>query len=75
MSESNFSNISAEYPQLASIGKLAERNVYLDPSTSLSKLRLLVEKLTGFIIEFEQIHELKELSQNERLRKLCLLRS
>lgn len=70
MSESNFSNISAEYPQLASIGKLAERNVYLDPSTSLSKLRLLVEKLTGFIIEFEQIHELKELSQNERLRKL-----
>ncbi|NQX97852.1 MAG: hypothetical protein HRT73_08235 [Flavobacteriales bacterium] len=49
---SNFTYISYEYPQLANIGQLAERNVFVDPSTSLSKLRLLVEKLTVFIIEF-----------------------
>jgi type I restriction enzyme, R subunit len=68
MSESNFIHISTENPQLASIGKLAERNVYLVPSTSLSKLRLLLENLTVFFIDFEQVNELHGLTQNERLR-------
>ena len=70
MIHSNFQHISDEYPQLAKFGELAEHNTFIDPSTSLSKLRLLVEKLTGFIIEFEQLNELKDLTQNDRLRKL-----
>ena len=70
MIHSNFQHISDEYPQLAKFGELAEHNTFIDPSTSLSKLRLLVEKLTGFIIEFEQLDELKDLTQNDRLRKL-----
>ncbi|MFT7156082.1 MAG: hypothetical protein ACI8Q1_001086 [Parvicella sp.] len=70
MSQTNFSNIAEEYPQLASIGQLAERNANSDPSTSLSKLRLLVEKLTGVIIDFEQVSELAEMTQNDRLRQL-----
>ena len=70
MYKSNFQHISDEYPQLAKIGELAEHNTFIDPSTSLSKLRLLVEKLTGFIIEFEQLDELKDFTQNDRLRKL-----
>jgi len=70
MSQSNFNHIAEEYPQLANIGQLAERNAITDPSTSLSKLRLLVEKLTGFIIEFEQEDDLAALTQNERLKQL-----
>jgi type I restriction enzyme, R subunit len=70
MYKSNFQHISDEYPKLAKFGELAEHNTFIDPSTSLSKLRLLVEKLTGFIIEFEQLDELKDLTQNDRLRKL-----
>ena len=74
MSQSNFNHIAQEYQQLANIGQLAERNVFIDPSTSLSKLRLLVEKLTGFIIEFEQVEDLIRLSQNERLKQLDYMR-
>ncbi len=70
MSQSNFSHIAKEYPQLTNIGQLAERNTFIDPSTSISKLRLLVEKLTIFIVEFEQVAELADLTQNERLKQL-----
>ena len=70
MSQSNFNYIVEEYPQLANIGQLAERNIFTDPSTSLSKLRLLVEKLTKFIIEFEQLDDLADITQNERLKQL-----
>lgn len=74
MKKSNFSVLNKEYPKLASIGQLAERNVFIDPSTSLSKLRLLVEKLTTYIIEFEHLHEIVHYSQNDRLNKLEFLR-
>ncbi|MFK7798592.1 MAG: type I restriction-modification system endonuclease, partial [Aureispira sp.] len=40
---------------LANIGQLAERNVFIDPSTSLSKLRLLTEKMVNLIIDYEGI--------------------
>lgn len=70
MSISNFNHIKPEYPTLASIGQLAERNVFIDPSTSMSKLRLLVEKLTEFILEFERLQYLNPLGQMERLREL-----
>lgn len=70
MSQSNFNHITEEYPQLAKFGQLAERNIFTDPSTSLSKLRLLIEKLTGFIIEFEQLNDLASMTQNDRLKQL-----
>lgn len=70
MSQSNFKHIALEYPQLASIGQLAERNVFIDPSTSLSKLRLLVEKLTLLIVDYEQVRELASMTQNDRLKQL-----
>lgn len=70
MSISNFNHIIEEYPKLSSFGQLAERNVFSDPSTSLSKLRLLVEKLTGFIIDFERINDLDHMSQHDKLKQL-----
>lgn len=70
MNKSNFIHISTEYPQLAGIGKLAERNIFIDPSTSLSKLRLLLEKLTELIIDYEQEVDLSAMTQNDRLKQL-----
>lgn len=41
MTTSNFRFLNDEYPNLARLGALAERNVFDDPSTSLTKLRIL----------------------------------
>lgn len=70
MKKSNFSYIEVEYPQLAHIGELAERNLYTDPSTSLSKLRLLLELMSKLIGKFECIDDIDRLDQNVRLQKL-----
>ncbi len=70
MSKSNFTYIADEYPQLANIGQLAERNIFIDPSTSLSKLRILTEKISKLIVEYEGITERDRTDQNERIQLL-----
>ena len=70
MTQSNFTYLSEEYPQLAKIGQLAERNTFIDPSTSLSKLRLLTEKLSKFILEYERIGEPEYTDQMKRIQIL-----
>lgn len=72
MKQSNFVHIETEYPQLAHIGELAERNLHTDPSTSLSKMRLLLELMSKLIGKFECIDDLDGLDQNSRLQKLGL---
>lgn len=67
---SNFTSIEKEYPQLAHIGKLAERNTYIDPSTTLSKLRLLLELLSKLITQYEYIDDSDRQDQLSRLQKL-----
>lgn len=67
---SNFDFLDSAYPKLASIGILAERNTYRDPSTSLVKLRLLSERITEFILNFEQIKEFDNEDQYHRIRIL-----
>ena len=73
MNQSNFSLLKAEYPRLARIGQLAERNVFMDPSTSLAKLRLLTEQITLLIIDYERESTLKERPQIDRLKQLDYL--
>ncbi|MDG0973339.1 MAG: type I restriction-modification system endonuclease [Crocinitomicaceae bacterium] len=70
MRNSNFSYIEAEYPQLAHIGQLAERNVFIDPSTTLSKLRLLLELMSKLIAQYECIDDADRMDQMTRLQKL-----
>jgi type I restriction enzyme R subunit len=67
---SNFSRIETEYPQLAHIGQLAERNVFIDPSTTLSKLRLLLELMSKLIAKYECIDDAERMDQLKRLQKL-----
>lgn len=70
MTQSNFSYLAEEYPQLAKIGQLAERNTFIDPSTSLSKLRLLSEKITKLILQYERIEEPDYTDQVKRIQLL-----
>ncbi len=70
MKKSNFSHLEKEYPQLAHIGQLAERNVFIDPSTTLSKLRLLLELMSKLISKYECIDDAERMDQMTRLQKL-----
>lgn len=70
MIPSNFTYLSEEYPQLAKIGQLAERNVFIDPSTSMSKLRLFTEKLSKLIFKYEGIEGGEHTSQLNRIQLL-----
>ncbi len=70
MDKSNFTYIAKDYPHLAQIGQLAERNIFIDPNTSLFKLRLFSEKISQFIFEYERLEEPAYIDQNKRIQLL-----
>ncbi|WP_120193992.1 type I restriction-modification system endonuclease [Sinobaca qinghaiensis] len=49
---------------------MAEKNIYIDPSTTLIKLRLFAETTTKYVMAFEEINESQDISQLDRLRLL-----
>lgn len=55
MTKSNFSFLKAEFPILANLGYQAEKYIHDDPSASLSKMRLLLEKMTELLFEIHQL--------------------
>ncbi|MBN6185759.1 type I restriction-modification system endonuclease [Aneurinibacillus sp. BA2021] len=65
---SNFSFLASEWPILANLGELAERNLYQDSNTTLIKLRMFGETMAKFILAFEKISEVGNTTQNDRLR-------
>lgn len=69
MTKSNFKFLATEYPSIAKLGYLAEQSLYADPSNTLSKLRIISEKVTQFIIQYEGITDYST-NQNERLKTL-----
>ena len=56
---SNFHFLSHEYPELARLTELAENILYLDPSTILTKLRIVTEKVTLIIGKHERFNDLQ----------------
>ncbi len=68
--KSNFIFLEKSYPALLQLVLLAERNCYADPSTTLSKLRILSEKLAKILIDFEQLEEPYDNKQISRLNVL-----
>ena len=69
--KTNFSFLKDNYIELFQLALLAERNCYSDPSTTLSKLRILTEKLTSILIDFEQLEEPYDKKQMSRLAILA----
>ena len=70
MSVSNFEFLKQEYPSIATLGVLAERSLYSDPSNTLLKLRIISEKITLYILEYEGIDSSEAKDQMARLRIL-----
>ena len=69
MAKSNFNFLAEEYPSIAKLGLLAEQSLYKDPSNTLSKLRIILEKVTQFIIKYEGLSDYSD-KQFDRLRVL-----
>ncbi|MFC5193767.1 hypothetical protein ACFPH8_00360 [Bizionia hallyeonensis] len=49
-----FSFLKSDYPELFAVCEIAEKLIYIDPSSTLSKARLFSEKTSTLICEFEK---------------------
>ncbi len=70
--KTNFSFLKDNYSVLYQLAILAERNCLSDPSTTLSKLCILSEKLSSILIDFEQLEEPYD---NRQISKLIFLQN
>lgn len=66
----NFEFLHNRWEILSNLGEMAERNIFIDPNTSLIKLRMFGETMTKFICALEEMDETKELTQVDRLSQL-----
>jgi len=66
---SDFNFLKKHYPKLYVIAELSEQLIHIDPSSSLSKTRLLAEKTSTLIWDFEQMGEFQG-TQIDRLKRL-----
>ncbi len=67
---SNFSFLSTAWLILAELGDLAEKNLYIDPNTSLIKLRMFGEILTKYLFAYENQEDPIDGKQISRLNLL-----
>lgn len=70
MTEGNFHFLSNKWDILANLGLTAERNVLIDPNTTLMKLRVFAETLTKFVLAYEEIKEAYDTNQIDRIQTL-----
>lgn len=66
----NFEFLRERWEILSTLGEMAERNLFIDPNTSLIKLRMFGETLTQYLCALEELAETQYMNQNERLSKL-----
>jgi type I restriction enzyme, R subunit len=70
MGNSNFHFLSDKWDILANLGETAERNVFIDPNTTLMKLRVFAETLTKYVLAYEEIKETYDTNQTDRIQAL-----
>ena len=70
MKNSSFIFLQSDYPELYTLTELAEKLVSIDPNSSLTKMRLFVEKLISLIGEFERYEFSFKDTPNIRINKL-----
>ena len=56
---SNFSFLNERFPALEKLGNLAEGYLYSDPNSSLTKMRMLSEKVVNYMFELDDLTPLK----------------
>lgn len=70
MGNSNFHFLSNKWDILANLGETAERNFFIDPNTTLMKLRVFAETLTKYVLAYEEIKETYDTNQTDRIQAL-----
>lgn len=70
MEKGNFYFLSDKWDILANLGETAENNVFIDPNTTLMKLRVFAETLTKFVLAYEEINETYDTKQIDRIQAL-----
>ncbi|MEH7223742.1 type I restriction-modification system endonuclease [Bacillus sp. JJ1566] len=70
MYNSNFRFLFEKWDILANLGETAERNVFIDPNTTLMKLRVFAETLTKYVLAYEEIKETYDTKQTDRINAL-----
>ncbi|RXZ00945.1 type I restriction-modification system endonuclease [Fictibacillus sp. S7] len=70
MTNGNFHFLSTKWDILGNLGETAERNVFIDPNTTLMKLRVFAETLTKFVLAYEGIKETYDTKQTDRIQVL-----
>jgi type I restriction enzyme, R subunit len=66
----NFSFLSPSWSVLTELGELSERNLYIDPNTSLIKLRMFSEVLAKYLLAYEKLDDPIDGSQVSRINIL-----
>ncbi|MFC0212744.1 type I restriction-modification system endonuclease [Paenibacillus chartarius] len=66
----NFHFLEKHWKILSDLGEMAERNLFVDPNTTLIKLRMFGETLTKYIYAFEELDESRVVTQVDRLTQL-----
>ncbi|WP_322924270.1 type I restriction-modification system endonuclease [Paenibacillus campi] len=67
MASQNFHFLADRWEVLDKVAEIAERNIYQDPNTALSKLRTFAETMAKYISAFEQMNEDQLNNQHTRL--------
>ncbi|MCD4763224.1 MAG: type I restriction-modification system endonuclease [Desulfobacterales bacterium] len=67
---SNFIFLSKNWPVLAELGELAEKNLHTDSNTTLIKLRIFSEVMVKYVLAYENLEDLVDGKQISRLNLL-----
>ncbi|WJE30607.1 type I restriction-modification system endonuclease [Bacillus altitudinis] len=67
---SNFSFFKGDWEVLAKLGESAERNIYIDPNTTIGKLRQLGEMIAKAVVASDGIKEVTGTTQADRLHTM-----
>ncbi len=68
--ETNFIFLKEQWPMLASLGQLAEKNIYQDSNTTLIKLGMFAEQLVEYMFAYDNVEEPVDKTQANRVRIL-----
>ncbi len=68
--ETNFIFLKKQWPMLATLGQLAEKNIYQDSNTTLIKLGMFAEQLVEYMFAYDNVEEPVDKTQANRVRVL-----
>jgi type I restriction enzyme R subunit len=71
---SNFKFLKEKWPILENLGRLAERNIYIDSNTTFMECGMFGEILVQFMLSMEQVDETQISNENNHKNRIKLLK-